>query len=384
MTAPYRHHFIGAKVAYWRKRRGKSQRVLAGLAGISQGYLSKIENGTAAVDKRSTLNALAEALQVFVSELTGQPGDPTDPSRAKATASVPDIREALLMREAGESEPSTGDLDALMKARSEFDFAAAAPMVAGLLRGARGADLVQASAAAASVLDQVGYQDLAREAARLCVVASRDTDDTAWQGTAELTRVWCLPPESRFGPLLAARAADEIQGRIGDPRTRRAYGMLHLLAALRSAALRQASDALAHLAEADEVATSLGEPDDWNDLAQTCFGPSNVAMWRVATLAELGDTEKAAAAGETVAPERIPLRHRQASFLLDRMVMLGSAGRDNEAVISFLRAEALAPQFVRLRPIGREVIGSIYRRNQKRAASPALRRAVEIVALREA
>jgi hypothetical protein len=47
--------FIGAQVSYWRQRRGKSQRVLAGLAGMSQPYLSQIESGKRPVERRATL-----------------------------------------------------------------------------------------------------------------------------------------------------------------------------------------------------------------------------------------------------------------------------------------------------------------------------------------
>ncbi|WP_221328490.1 helix-turn-helix domain-containing protein [Actinoplanes sp. L3-i22] len=70
--------FIGAQVAYWRQRRGKSQRVLAGLAGLSQPYLSQIENGVRPVERRTTLAALANALNVSIADLTGQPGDQAD------------------------------------------------------------------------------------------------------------------------------------------------------------------------------------------------------------------------------------------------------------------------------------------------------------------
>jgi transcriptional regulator with XRE-family HTH domain len=80
---------IGERVAYWRRRRGTSQRVLAGLAGISQPYLSKIENGGKPVELRATLVALADALRVSVAELTGQPGDPTPPRPARPRVCPP-------------------------------------------------------------------------------------------------------------------------------------------------------------------------------------------------------------------------------------------------------------------------------------------------------
>lgn len=55
------------------------------------------------MERRATLVALADALEVSVTELAGRPGDPTDPARAKAAASIPAIREALIMRSAGET-----------------------------------------------------------------------------------------------------------------------------------------------------------------------------------------------------------------------------------------------------------------------------------------
>lgn len=373
---------IGEQVAYWRRRRGKSQRVLAGLAGISQPYLSQIETGHRTVERRGTLVALADALSVSVSELTGRPGDPTDPARARAAASMPAIRETLIMREAGERVPMVGDLDALLAARAAFDFAAAAPMLPGLLGGATGVDLVQVGAVAASVFDQIGYQDLARDAARLCVTAGRGTGDPAWLAAAELTYIWCLPPESRFGPPLASRMADRIQAHCGAPRVRRVYGMLHLLAALRYATLRRREDALDHLREADDAAKKLGEPDDWHDLAQSCFGPTNVSMWRVAVLAELGDSGEALAATDTVNPELIPLRHRRASFLVERMAILANARRDGEAIATVLRAESLCPQWVRLRPVVRDTVRVIWRRTRHNAVGKPLRRAAAMVGLR--
>jgi transcriptional regulator with XRE-family HTH domain len=88
--------FIGAQVAYWRPRRGRSQRVLV---GMSQPYLSQIESGRRPVDRRATLIALANALQVSVADLNGQRGDP---QRRLAVASIPHLREALIQREIGE------------------------------------------------------------------------------------------------------------------------------------------------------------------------------------------------------------------------------------------------------------------------------------------
>lgn len=68
---------IGARVRYWRMRRnGMTQAVLAGLAGVSQSYISQVESGRKTIDRRSTLVAVAAALQVTVADLLGQGTEP--------------------------------------------------------------------------------------------------------------------------------------------------------------------------------------------------------------------------------------------------------------------------------------------------------------------
>lgn len=373
--------FIGERVAYWRKRRGKTQRVLAGLAGISQPYLAQIERNTRPVERRATLIALAGALQVSVAELTGKPGDPTDPAKAAAVAAVPAIRDALIMREIGEVRAPTGDVTTFMRAGTAYDFATTAAMLPGLLSGLAGPNLVQVCHVATFTLKHLGYPDLGRDAARLGVAEARRLDDPACIGVAEFNRVLSLPAElPGVSAALAQRAADEIQPHNGDIRVRQIYGMLHLHAALRSAVDQRAVSAMNHLREAQEVADSMGEPDHLG-FAHMAFGPTNVGMWRLATQLELGEMELGIEQAAAVVPERIPLAHRQAPFYLDLGRALASKRRDEEAIAAFLRAEAVAPHYVRLRPTARDVIAAILRRTRKSAISKPLRRAARIVGL---
>ncbi|MGH8575006.1 MAG: helix-turn-helix domain-containing protein, partial [Gammaproteobacteria bacterium] len=64
---------IGARLRQIRRARGKSLRVLAGLAGMSKSHLDRIERGEVALDRRSEIFALADALQIAPSELTKLP-----------------------------------------------------------------------------------------------------------------------------------------------------------------------------------------------------------------------------------------------------------------------------------------------------------------------
>lgn len=367
--------FIGAQVAYWRRRRGKSQRVLADLAGMSQPYLSQIETGTRPVERRATLVALAHALDVSIADLTGQPGDPTDPARAAAVAHVPAIRDRLIRREVGELTEPQGDVLPIMKAGGAYNFAAVAPKLPNLLGGLRGGDLVQVAHIGVYTLKHLGYPDLARDAARLAVSEARELGDPAWIGIAEFIRVLAMPPEMPGAPTrLAQRVADEIQPRIGDVQVRQAYGMLHLHAALRAAVDRKADAARNHLREASEAANSLGEPEGLG-LARFAFGPTNVGFWSVAVQMELGEPRLALEVAEMVAPGRIPLANRQAPYYADVATALAGVGRDDEAIAAFLRAEAVGPQWFRLRPTVRDTIGAILRRTRRNAISKQMRHA---------
>lgn len=375
--------FIGQQVAYWRKRRGKSQRVLAGLAGMSQAYLSYIERGIRPVERRATLAALANALEVSAADLTGQPGDPTDPSKSAAVAHVPDIREALIRREVGEIGTPAPVLGQLVAAAGAYDFATAAPLLPNLLGGLRGAELVQAAYFAVYTLKHLGYPDLARDAARLAVVEARELGDPAWIGIAEYCRIHAMPMEMPSTPAqLAQRVADEIQPHTGREDVRQAYGMLHLYGSLRSAVDGRRDQALDHLREAKEAADSLGEPVDLG-FAKFAFGPTNVGFWTVGVQLELREPQLALEAAKTVNPALIPIANRQAPFHADVGTALAQAGRDHEAIAAFLRSEAVGPQWYRLRATIKDTVGSVVRRTRRNSITPQMRRAAKASGLNE-
>lgn len=60
---------MGRRLRAARRARGKSQVVIAGLAGISRGYLSRLENGTRSLDRLSLIIALANALEIPPTQL---------------------------------------------------------------------------------------------------------------------------------------------------------------------------------------------------------------------------------------------------------------------------------------------------------------------------
>ncbi|MFL6143146.1 MAG: helix-turn-helix domain-containing protein [Labedaea sp.] len=88
------HSEVGRGLRQLRHARDKSLTVIAGLAGISASYLSRLENGERALDRRSLIVALANALEVAPTEITG--AELAMPGKADDDRAVSEVRLALL------------------------------------------------------------------------------------------------------------------------------------------------------------------------------------------------------------------------------------------------------------------------------------------------
>lgn len=389
--------FTGARVRYWRLKRGMSQRVLADLVGMTQSYISQIESGLKEVDKRSTLVRLAESLQVSVVDLTGQPYAPTDHQHARALTAIPEIRAALISlayvdlpaspgRTMEEIKAATGELK---RWRRNCQYANAAPLIAPLLRdlgsAASGSGAHERSEAlrllvltahnAAFVLKYLGYIDLSLSAADRCHLAATALNEPEWIGLAEYTRLHMLPPESlSLGRSLASATADTLQPQIGSPAVRQCYGMLHLTTAWTEALAGRQDRAADHVAEAAEVAESLGPDPADGGFGGMNFGPTNVAQWRASLALEGGEPGKAVELFRAIDSDKIHSPSRLAQFHIDAGCALSASRRhDMEAVVQFVRAETVAPERVRLSHAVRETVGAMLRRARADAGGARLR-----------
>lgn len=341
------------------------------------------------MDKRSTVVALAEALRVSVSELTGQPYPPVDPAHERATAQVPAIRAGLVALSYGDVATPGGTVasaarvaDQLSLSRRDCDYAAAAAVAAGLVAELAGHAvrdhqarrlLVLALHDVAFVLKHLGYADLAYQAAGQCAQAAADAEDAALIGLSEYTRLQVLPPESRpLGQRLAARAIDLLGARLQTVAAQQVYGMLHLTAGWADALAGRGDDAQAHLAEAQAVAVAVGEPVD-GGFGRTNFGPANVAQWRASIAIENGAAGRAVELAAAVDTRAITAPSRLAAFHIDRGNALAQVRRDRDALLAFLAAERTAPQRVRVNPTVRESIGAMLRRARASSGGEDLR-----------
>ena len=390
--------FIGRRIREIRVWRGMTQRAVAELAGVSEGYLSRIEGGKRPVDRRSLLEAIAAALRVAPSELAEQAFPPAaaDSVTGEAQASVAALDAALtdleLGEPAGQARPWPAvatDLNRLnSQLRPATDYAAQGSVLPGLLRElhtlyvtdpAHRADvlcgLMDCYHAAGIMLKNLGVRGLPALAAFHTRQVAEELEDPAWLGLAAWLRASTLGGKGRPRMLeLSMQGAEALSGHLGDPRCQQMYGALHLNAALASAAMRRADDAAAHLGEASRIAEALPESPDKHGFGSLYFGPDNVGIWRVSIEVELGDPGRARELAQAVHPSEVPSAARQAMFWADlgRGLVTRRATRD-EGVAALLRAEKIAPQRIRPNPFVREAIGDLLRRARRDAVGRELR-----------
>lgn len=375
---------IGGRVRIWRRRRKLSQAAVAGLAGISQGYLSQIESGLRTPDSRSLLVSLAQALDVAVADLLGQSSDPTDPVRVRASEAVADIRVALVALDVGDIAPPTRGPDEMaaaveyaMKLRQESDYLTLAPLLPGLLHDASaypGTDALTRIAYEASVtLRNLGYRDLSWPAAKIAVAAAREFGDPAWQGAADFVYTLSLPMEAAAASKrVGERSLVDLQRTASDPRARQMLGQVHLSAALASAVSRDVRTSEAHLQEAEREAATLGDPDG-TGFNLSYFGPTNIRLWRMTLLSELGEYDRALEIARDLRVDDIPIANRRQNYHMTLGRALAHSGRaDKLALVSLAQAERAAPASFRLNPLTRDIVSAMITRAKRKAVAEDL------------
>ncbi len=378
-----------------RRRRGLSQEVVAGFAGITAAYLSMLENGLRGFNRRGLIEDLAEALSCSVADLTGQPYPAaSDRSTAEVLASLPAIR--LVLNDFGPMDvpdltprPSE-ELASLADRASEHcgqaNYSLAGHGLGDLLAESQASALtvaaderdqaftaaVTACFVAGVVSSRAGYIDLAATAAERGYDLAQQYENPAlvgfarWYWACELTstgartRAHAVLSEGidDLTPAVHLASADTLPAEL--------VGMMHLQQARAAARQKRSDDAHAHLDEAAQLASRVGE---CNGMRQH-FGPTNVAAWRVSIGVELVEGARVYE-DATAAPidiNALGSRERSSSmhFDLARVLAQEEGPRDGETIRHLDTADRMAPQRIRNDPIARDLVEALDRRVLRR------------------
>jgi transcriptional regulator with XRE-family HTH domain len=391
---------IGDRIAYWRQRRGLTQRVLADLIGRSESWLSQVERGIRSVDRMSVMLDLASVLRVKVTDLTGQPLS-LAPNGGVDFDPIADIRHALLpydviaasMRAGAQEPPNLDDLRRDTAAAWDLwegsRYVELGGRLPGLLahakaaaRGHSGDDqraawglLANAYNLTSATLHKVDEHELAWIASDRAMAAAERAESLPLIGASTwwLAHVFLRNGRIDEATGLLRTGIDALEPALGHagPAHLSVWGAMLLTSAITAAKRNDRADAYAYVREARQAAERLGS--DANHLA-TAFGPTNVALRTVAVPVELGDASEALQVARTIDPSPLApnLLERRAMFHIDVARAYGQRHNDAAAVATLLEAERIAPEEIHYHVVVRELLRELLKR-ERRSATPGLR-----------
>jgi transcriptional regulator with XRE-family HTH domain len=386
------HFTVGERIAFYRRRRGLTQGVLAQLVGRSEDWLSKIERNERDLRRLDMLTEVARALRVSVGDLLGTPvlvedGRPTDdniPAVRDAlmnhrrlsrtlfggTVDAPDLTSAEVFTRAGWDDYQAGRIGRVIAA------------LPGLLMTAQQlddhadqrAELIAARTyhLTASTLSKVGESDLAWLAAERAMAAAEKSGSPLALASAARAGTHALLSNGRFEDAmhLGRTAVEWLKDNLrdDDPAALSITGMLYLRTATAAARRQDRATSKELLDRAAEYASRLGRDENqWH----TMFGPTNVALHRIAAALDLGDVEWVIQHAPGVDTSGVNTERRVA-HKIDLARAYSWTARDDEALAALLAAEQSAPQIVRHSAVVRETVKTLHRRGHAHGTNKAL------------
>lgn len=359
---------IGARIRVLRKWRRMTVTALAQQAGISKSFLSMAETGQRAIDRRSHIAALANALRVSEIDLVGGPHLGMDPTQSAPHTHIPSLRAALeigLHQEpVVEQARPLDDLVALMAGpiehqRRRYNYDKVGDRLPALIdelhlhvhdpaderaqRRALGA-LLEAYMCAAGMARSLGHPDLGQIAAMRADETAARLGDPIARGKAAFSLHRTNVQNLDRVKTLAERAANTLEPHARDGLGFQVLGMLTLNAALAAAAARDSDAAKSWLKEAIQLAKQVEDDIDANWQA---FSWTNVKIWDVTVGVELGEAGAAVERkAEAVNLSKLDAHPgRKACFLADVGRGLARDRRRRADAFAWLRqAEVVAPQ----------------------------------------
>jgi transcriptional regulator with XRE-family HTH domain len=373
---------IGQRVLRIRKARGKTQEVIAGLAGISPPTLSRIENGKHPLDSLSQLVGLANALGISPSDLTRLPVPA--PANGHTDSTIEAVRLALdavdIDRPGGLVVPVEvlrGRVAQIHQQRRACQFADVATALPGLIRdlhttlniGRDHGELLELAVylhvhvTRWFLIEAAGPADLLRrtvflarrlaqqrdEVATLAVAAFGVADvllaGGAFQlGQAELDSI-TLPPTTADNGGLVGVVTDS-----------------HAFAAVLNG---RPGDAVAPMDAAAELAERFGATGEVDSLGYI-FGPPEAGLCRISNALEAGEPDRAVSIAQQMHPERHPFLVNRAHYWTRYGLALARVrGRHDDAVVALRTAEDLFPTKVLRDPMLRDVIAGLLARSRR-------------------
>ncbi|WP_233221343.1 helix-turn-helix domain-containing protein [Streptomyces carminius] len=377
---------IGERIRYHRTRRGRTQVAVAGLAGITEAYLSQIERGLK-VPSADVLTRIAAELNVPVASLLGE--DPAPSTTEASTTTASSVVRALMGRGVPRgTEPATPTalrerVEAVWRIWQESParFTEAEKLLPSLI-----SDTEHAICAHRTGTDTGGRREVFRTAADLygllrsycrrtgrldlsLVAADRarraaeDADDPVRIATAQWNLGHVLlsqgEEQAQEAGAVALLAVEGLQCVPQSPEATAVRGALELVAVLSSARTCRWSEARKRL---EQRARPLAEQVGDGNVQWTVFGPTNVELHAMSLGMLAGEASEALRVADQIDTSHLPSRERQFTFGLEVARCYDLRREDAAVLVHLLSLEELAPEDLVRSPLAREMVTNLVRR----------------------
>jgi transcriptional regulator with XRE-family HTH domain len=375
---------VGERVRFYRQARRKTQAVVAGLAGVTEDYLSQIERGLR-TPSTALLHRLARALGVPTSVLFGEsPAEAATPGHPLSAA----INTALASRGTADNGPAP-DL-ALLRDRveaawvswqaSQHRYTQTGPLLPSLITDVESAtralrrsdDAAQRREAHRTAADlyfllrtftkRIGRTDLSLLVADRGLRAAEDADDPLRIAAARwnLGQVLLTTGEPEVAEEVTIKAAEEIRPHPDTDHDHAAlYGALWLVAAIAAARNGDGWTARERLREhARPAAARTGE----GNVLWSVFGPVNVGLHAVSVEMETGEASEALRLADDIDASASPSIERRATFALDLARCYDQRHEDAGVLLYLLSAEQESPEDLHYNLLARDLVRGLLRR----------------------
>ncbi len=393
---------IGERLRFYRQAKGKTQAVVAGLAGVTEDYLSQIERGL----KTPTIGLLqqfAKILGVRVSDLLGE--QVPEHSEAVQPAGIA-LQRALVSHDQQATDPV--DLVTLReRVQSAWDIwqgrprrfteeSSVLPALIGDVQAAQRA--LEASGTAddkrggyqlaadlyfllRTYAKRIGRNDLALLVADRGVLMAQAADDPVRLAAAKwnLGHVLLAQGESEGAEDVALHAIDEL----GRSQTELSNDTLSVTGALwlvSSVAAVRNGDAWAARDRIREQAWPAARRTGEGNVMWTVFGPVNVALHAMSLEMETGEAAQALRLADDIDASVLPSLERRTTFALEVARCYEQRRDDPGVLVHLTNAESTGPEDMRYNVMARELVQGLLKRARPTYA-PQVRALAERVGL---
>ena len=365
--APQPEIRIGERLRFYRQAKGKTQAVVAGLAGVTEDYVSQVERGL----KTPTLpliHRFSKILGVRVSELLGESATEHD-ERVHPVGYA--VQRALMSYAGTDASPDLVSLRTRVDGawsiwqgspRRYTEISEVLPeLVIDVQAAQRG--LAHGSSDERREAKRIGRTDLSLLVADRGVLAAEAADDPVRMAAAKwnLGHILLAQGEADGAEEVAMKAIEDLKRDTSNENVE-AIGMggaLWLVAAV--AAVRNNDPWTARDRLRDKALPAARLTGDTN-VMWTVFGPTNVGLHAVSVEMEMGEAGEALRLADDIDISRSPSLERKTTFALEVARCYEQRRDDPGVFLHLVNAEASGPEDMRYNTLARDLVQGLMKR----------------------